>query len=137
MEKSTKIVSQVYGYAICLVTVITFLISTTALVNALIDLTDPIHSGWTPQGSPSLASYEIYKQDILKTDQKSIESNKEVYIPNETTIRSMYEAAKSDKIQTEKHQALKSILISSLIIVICLTLFLTHWSWMRRIAKAV
>jgi hypothetical protein len=35
MEKSTRIVAQVYGYAICLVAVITFLISTTGLVTAI------------------------------------------------------------------------------------------------------
>jgi hypothetical protein len=55
MEKSQR-VAQIYGYMVCLVAVITFLMSITQLVNSLIDLQDPIHAGWTPAGSPSLAS---------------------------------------------------------------------------------
>ena len=44
MEKSFR-VAQIYGYLVCLVAVITFLISITQLVNSMIDLTDPIHAG--------------------------------------------------------------------------------------------
>lgn len=135
MEKSTKIVSQIYGYAVCLVAVITFLISTTNLVTAIIDLGDPLHAGWNQPGSPSLASYENYKLDVLKSSEKGVDNNKEVYATSEQTLRAMYEAAKNDKIQSERHQANKSIVISGIIIVICIILFSTHWKWMRKIGK--
>ncbi len=135
MEKSTRIAAQVYGYAVCLVAVITFLISITTLVNAIIDLGDPIHSGWTPQGSPSLASYENYKLDILKSSGKESENMKAGYIPDEQTLRAMYEAAKNDKILSERHQANKSILISSLVLIICGILFFTHWRWMHKLVR--
>jgi len=136
VEKSTRIVSQVYGYAVCLVAVITFLISTTGLVTALIDLGDPLHSGFTPQGSPSLASYENYKADIVKSFQKEAENNSGAIASGEQTFRAMYEAAKNDKIQSSKHQAQKTILISGLILIICIILFFTHWRWMQRLVKS-
>jgi hypothetical protein len=56
MEKSQKVGAQIYGYTFCVVAAIAFLISVTTLVNAIIDLQDPIHGGtWLPQGH-SLAS---------------------------------------------------------------------------------
>jgi len=42
-EKSQKI-QMIYGYALCIVVVITFLISITSVVYSLIDLTDPINA---------------------------------------------------------------------------------------------
>jgi hypothetical protein len=135
MEKSTRIVSQVYGYAVCLVTVITFLISITALFTAVIDRSDPLHSGYNQPGSPSLASYENYKSDILKSNQKSADKINEAYVPDEQTLKVMYASARNDKIQSVQHNAFKSILISSLIILICIVLFFTHWKWMQRMAR--
>ena len=136
MEKSTRIVSQVYGYAICLVAVITFLISTGGLINAIIDLGDPLHSGFPFQNSPSLASYENYKLDVMKSYQKESETSKQSYVPTEETLKLMYDAAKNDKIQSSRHQSHKSILINSFLIIICTSLFIVHWSWMRKIAKS-
>ena len=136
MEKSTRIVSQIYGYAVCLVAVITFLISTTGLVTAIIDLGDPLHSGYTQQGTPSLASYENYKADIMKSFQKETENNSTAITNSEQTFRTMYEAAKNDKIQSSRHQTQKTILISGLILIICIVLFFTHWKWMQRMVKS-
>ena len=136
MEKSTRIVAQVYGYAVCLVAVITFLISITALVTAIIDRSDPIHSGYTPQGSPSLASFDNYKLDVMRSFQKGTEPGTQSYVPTEQTLKSMYEAAKNDKIQSANHQSNKTMLISSSIIAICVILFFTHWNWLRRMTKS-
>ena len=137
MEKSQKVGAQIYGYAVCIVAVITFLISITSLVNAFIDLQDPIHVlGWGPPG-PSLASYENYKMDILKSSQKGDESVQTSYVPDDQTLRAMYEAARADRIQSVKHQSNKSIIVGSLLILICLILFVTHWRWVRKLNKLV
>ena len=135
MEKSQKVGAQIYGYTVCVVTVIAFLISVTTLVNAIIDLQDPIHGGmWTPPG-PSLASFENYKMDILKSSQKGDDSLKSSYVPDDQTLRAMYEAARTDKIQSVKHQSNKSIIVGSLLIFICAILFVTHWRWVRKLNK--
>jgi hypothetical protein len=137
MEKSQKVGAQIYGYSVCIVAVITFLISFTTLVNAFIDLQDPIHGGgWIPPG-PSLASFENYKMDILKSSQKGDESLQASYVPDDQTLRAMYEAARTDRIQSVKHQSNKSIIVGSLLIFICLILFVTHWRWVRKLNKLV
>lgn len=134
MEKTQRI-AQIYGYLVCLVAVITFLISITQLVNSLIDLGDPIHAGWTPESVPSLASYENYKMDILKSTSKQTDSVTAAYIPDEQTLKVMYQAARDNKIQLEKHRAFRAIIIHGLLVLICLVLFVSHWRWMSKLAK--
>jgi hypothetical protein len=135
MEKSRKVGAQIYGYAVCLVAVITFLISISTLVNAIIDLGNPIHAEDIQPGSPSLASFEIYKMDMLKTTQQGEGTSSPSYIPDDETLRAMYEAAKNDKIQAAIHHSKQSIIIGSLLIIICVALFITHWRWMQKISR--
>jgi len=135
MDKPTRIAAQVYGYAVCLVAVITFLVSVTGLVNSVADLGDPLHSGYTPQGSPSLASYENYKMDVLKSGQADAAGSKAGFTPDETALKAMYESAKSDKIQKVRHESNKAIMISTIMILISVVLFVTHWRWMQSRAK--
>jgi hypothetical protein len=135
MEKSTKVGAQIYGYSVCLVAVITFLISMTGLVNAILDLGDPLHSGYTPPGSPSLASYENYKLDVMKSFNQSTAGNKETFLPDDASLRSMYEAARSEKISKVRHDSNKALLLSGLMILIAGILFITHWRWMQRLGK--
>ncbi len=130
MAKSQRIGAQIYGYTVCLVAVITVLISVTSLVNAVIDLNDPLHSGWNPQGSPSLASFENYKMDVLK-------SSPAAYMPNDQTLKDMYTAAKADKIEAVTHQANRSFIIGGMLIIICGALFIGHWQWMRKTSGTI
>ncbi|MDP4210610.1 MAG: hypothetical protein Q8928_17510 [Bacteroidota bacterium] len=134
MEKLHKIGVQIYGYAICLVSVVTFLISASVLTNALIDRSDPIHAGWN--NGPSLASFENYKQDILKSAPKNADNTKVSYIPDDKTLHAMYEAARNDKIQSSKFQATKNMATGAILIIISLALFITHWRWMQNIIKS-
>ena len=65
MEKNNKI-GLIYGYAVCLVAVIVFLISMSTLVNAIFDLSDPTHAEvYSGRDDPSLASFDIYKMEVL------------------------------------------------------------------------
>jgi len=130
MEKKHRI-TQIYGYAVCLVTVITFLIAITSLVNAIIDRSNPLYAGWRNPELPSLASYENYKMDVLKSPQKE-----SAYIPDEQTLRAMYEAAKTDIIQSVQHRTRRSIIVNSLLIVLCVVFFSTHWMWIRKLSRA-
>ena len=126
MEKKTKI-PQVYGYAICIVAIITMLISVADLINSVIDASDPLYAWGDDQ---RLSSYENFKVDALKSGK-----NEASYVPDDATIRTMYEDAKNHKIRRVKHQTTKSIIVSSILIVLSLTLFITHWRWMRKIDK--
>jgi hypothetical protein len=134
-KRKPNLLPQIYGYLVCVVAVITFLISATTLINAVIDLGDPLHAGWNQQGSPSLASYNNYKMDVLKS-QTEKDTAKATFAPDDKTLREMYESAKADKIQSSKHNSYKSIIVSIVLIIFCILLFTTHWMWMRKLAKA-
>lgn len=128
---------HIYGYLVCLVAVITVLICASTLVYAILDLGDPIHAGYTAPGTPSLASFDNYKMDILKSTPKEGESSKAVYVPDDQTLRAMFEAAKDDKIQRIRHEANRTIVIDCILIAICVVLFVTHWRWMRKLSAVV
>ena len=138
MEKPHRM-AQIYGYIVCLVAVITFIICLANIIPAILDLGDPLHAGsvFSTQASPSLASFENYKMDILKSSSKEGEQKEQAYIPDDQTIRSMFEAAKSDKIQTARHQSIRTITVSSIIMLVSIALFITHWMWMKRLNKTM
>lgn len=129
-EKSQKI-QMVYGYAVCLVAVITFLISVTSMVYALIDLSEPL-SAYRTYGAdaPSLASFENYKVDIIKATDPA--HGLEL---GDASLNSMYESAKMDAVAKVKHKSMRSIIVNGLVLLICIVLFITHWMWMRRLSK--
>jgi hypothetical protein len=133
MEKTVR-VSQIYGYLVCLIAVITFLISITQLVNALIDLSDPIHAGWTSDKAPCLASFQNYKMDVLKSTTNDDKTVQTAYVPDDKTLHEMYQAAVNDKIALERHRALRSIIFSGLLVIVCVALFVTHWRWMQSVS---
>ena len=135
MEKQHRI-AELYGYAVCLVSVITFLISVASLVGAVFQLSDPLHAqGYGYSRQPSLASFENYKMDVLRSQQEGQESSAPGYVPDDETLRSMYEAAKDEKIQSVKLQARRTITVDSLLIIVCITLFAFHWLWIRRFER--
>lgn len=131
MEKR-NIVTQFYGYAICLVAIITFIICLAALVSTLIDLSDPMQSrsSYTRAQGPSLASFDNYKTDIM------ISLKEGQQMPDEETLKSMYEAARTDIIEGLQFQARRDIIVDVLVILVCVVLFVTHWRWMKKLARA-
>jgi len=137
MEKN-QIIAKIYGYLVCLVAIITFLICITSLVNAIIDRCDPLHADRNSYGtSVTLVSFDTYKMDVMKDIKTEGDNTKPTYIPDDKTLHSMYEAARNDKIQSTMHGINRSIMVDSLLIVICLILFGLHWRWMRKLAKSV
>jgi hypothetical protein len=129
MEKQNK-APLIYGYSACLVSVITFIICVAGFVNAVIDSSDPLHAERDFQKTPSLASFENYKMDILTSSEKQPS-----FVPDDNTLRAMYEAAKAEKIRSVKHRTWRDMMVNGLLIIVCVVLFTTHWRWMRRLSK--
>ena len=138
MEKPNRVI-QVYGYTVCVVAIITFLIAAANFVNAVIDLSDPIHAGsmYDINRGPSLASFENYKMDMLKTQTEGEKTTVASYMPDDQTLRAMYGAAKDERIQTVRHSSIRNMTVAGIITLISVILFLTHWLWMRRVIKAL
>ena len=124
MEKKSKI-PQVYGYAVCLVAIITILISVADLITSVFDASDPLY---TYGENKELSSFENFKMNALKSGEKEAS-----YVPDDETLTIMYEDAKNHKIRRVKHQTTKSIIVSSILIVISVTLFVIHWRWMKKV----
>jgi hypothetical protein len=127
MEKRSK-APQIYGYAVCLVAVITFIIAITSIIFAVIDLGDPLYASKN-YNRASIASFENYKMDILKS-----QAENETWVPDDATLKAMYESEKDDRIRRVKHDSMRSLYINGVLILICIILFLTHWRWMRRVS---
>jgi len=138
MEKPPRM-AQIYGYTVCLVAVITFIICISIIIPAIMDMSDPLHAGgiFVQAGTPSLASFENYKMDILKSSKNDEQKTGTNWIPEDKTLHSMFEAAKADRINQANHSSIRSIVVNSLIILICIVLFTFHWIWMRRLTKTI
>jgi len=125
MEKKRK-VSQVYGLIVCIVAIITFIICISILVTSILDRSAPLYSNMG-YSKTDLSSFENFKMDKLKSVAKD-----QAYIPNNDELKQAYEDAKTEKINKVLHNTLTSIIVSSIIIVICLVLFFTHWRMIRK-----
>ena len=131
MEKKQKII-QVYAVIICVIAVITILISLSSLVSSYIDKSDPLAvTIYSNSNQASLASYGNFKMDILKSTQKD-----QAYIPDDQTLHKMYDEAKSAKIKMVEHRANRDITVSAIIMVIALILFGSH-IWLIKKMKIV
>lgn len=137
VEKPNRI-AEFYAYSVCLVAIITFLISFSSLVGAFFDLGNPLYSGRDGYGFPrqSLASFETYKMDVLNPPYGGQNSQSSRYVPDDQTFRATYEAAKADRIATVKHAARRSLTVDSLLIVASIVLFAIHWKWMKKLKRA-
>ncbi|WP_321426238.1 hypothetical protein [uncultured Bacteroides sp.] len=127
MEK-VKSFTHVYGYIICIVSVVVFLTCVTSLVNAVINKTDPLQSYFDSQ---NLATFEVYKLEQMKSfSKKDNEPGRE--LPNDQTLRKIYEDTKKAKIDRMVFDSNKTIIVSSTLIVISIILFWTHWNIARK-----
>jgi len=138
MEKPHRM-AQIYGYTVCLVAVIAFIICVAQIVTSIIDMGDPLHAQgiFVMAGTPSLASFENYKMDILKNSKNDEQKTGSNWTPDDQTLRSMYQAARNDRINQANHISFRSIITNGLIILISIILFTFHWLWMRRLSKTI
>jgi hypothetical protein len=117
--------AQVYGYVVCVVAIITFLISVSGLIMSLIDKGDPMLSRY--QGNQKLVSFEHYKAEALKNVTKDA-----AYIPQDNSLQEMYEAEKAEYLARAEHSIQKNIIVNIVVIVIALSLFFVHWVYLVR-----
>jgi hypothetical protein len=127
MEK-VKSFTHIYGYIVCIVSVSVFLTSVTSLVNAVINKTDPFQSIYDTQ---NLTTFEVYKLEQIKSfNVREGEQKKE--LPNDQALRKIYEDTRQAKIDRVVFESNKSIIVSSILIVLSIILFWTHWNIARK-----
>lgn len=126
MEKKRKPI-QVYAIIVSIVAIITFIISFIVLVSAVIDRSDPVNSGHSRH---DLSSFESYKMQIMKTVKTD-----QAYIPDDAEIRTMFDAAKEEKINKVIHRTKRDLVVTGLLILLSIALFITHWQIIKKHSK--
>jgi hypothetical protein len=131
MDKPNR-VPQIYGYTVCVIAVVTALITASVIVNNVFDLANPIAAGFGNESS--LSSFEAYQATYLK-DQRLGAAGAEVRPDTASlaTLHKRYDAVRADRISRIQFQAWKAIVTSGLLLVISVVLFAMHWRWMRKL----
>ena len=141
MDRTNSRIAQVYGYAVCFITVIMILFSIKSVVDAMIDLSDPIRAeaGGYGRTGRSLSSFELYKLDSRRDPRPP------VTVPagaapaktapadslSDADLRRLYDAEREQAIGNVRFRAMRSLIGSGLLILVSVILFVVHWRWLR------
>jgi len=136
MDRINSRIAQVYGYAVCFITVIVILISIKSVADAIIDLTDPIRAdaGGYSRSGRSLASFEIYKLDARRDPRAPIPvgaTSPKADTLSDADLRRLYEAEREQAIGNVRFRAMRTLIGSGLLIVVAVILFVIHWRWLK------
>jgi hypothetical protein len=144
MERINNRIAQVYGYAVCFITVIVMLVAIKQVVDAAFDLSDPIRAeggGYGRMGR-QLTSFELYKADArrqtgMRPDGGPLpvgvsSSRVATDTLSDAELRRLYDAEREAAIGNARFRATRSLVGSLLLIVLAGVLFGIHWRWLKR-----
>ena len=140
MDAKPNRVPQIYGYTVCVIAVVTFLICATVIVNNVFDLARPLQAGFGFESS--LSSFEAYKATYQRDRALTLPGvSASAAAPaadtaSEATLRRRFDALRADRISRVQFQSWKAIVTSGLLLIISVVLFVLHWRWMRRLSAA-
>lgn len=153
MDRLNRFAAQVYGYAVCLIAVITLLISLKSVIDAVFDLSDPLRANGGAYGRSGrpLSSFELYKLESRRSGGRDTRYPREPMAVDETTapsksqgdtvstdaeLRQLYNAEREERIGDAKFRAMRSLVGSILLALLASVLFWVHWRWLRGITGA-
>jgi len=125
-EKPNRI-PQIYGYTVCLIAVIAFLISVNGVVDASFTLANPLHGQYGP--GEGLTSFEAY--EASRGDRTMVDRNQPPDTTSVETRRRRFEALRTDRVAANRLQAWRRLVGAGLTMIIAIGLFAWHWSWLR------
>src|SRR5436190_21607652 len=141
MDRINNRISQVYGYAVCFITVIVMLIAIKQVVDAAFDLSDPIRAeagGYGRMGRP-LTNYELYKiearrQPDMRTGPVPVGglTRAPADTLSDAELRRLYDAEREQAIGNTRFRAVRSLVGNLLLIVLAGAIFNIHWRWLKR-----
>lgn len=126
-------IAQAYGYVVCIVAVITFLISVSGFVDAMFERSNPLQAG-NRFGPGSMTSFEAYQATHQDGRPTRVSPNASDQSDTLTTaqLRARYEVLRADQLAQVRYSSSMRLVRSGLLIVICGVLFVTHWRWLQR-----
>ena len=134
MEKSANKIAQLYGYSVCLITVIIFVFSLQNVTENLIGLSHPLQSLYGY--GASLDSFEAYKATYTQ-DHPNVpyvsqgEPNRPAEKLSDAQLRAQYEALRTSRISSETFRMTKDLTVSGIMLLVAIVLFALHWRWLR------
>jgi hypothetical protein len=135
-------ISQMYGYAVCLITVIVMLIAIKSVVDAAIDLSDPIRAEGSRMGR-TLTNFEVYKMEARREGSARAQFGQPPAsvapvkvaadtVSSDAELRRLYDAERETAIGNARFRATRSLVGNLLLIVLAAVLFGIHWRWLKR-----
>lgn len=148
MDRINRFIAQVYGYAVCLITVVVMLISVKGIIDAAFDLSDPLRAegGYGRYGP--LTSFELYK---LQARREGLSGRYRGPMPmtevapskaapdttlTDDDLRKLYDAERETQIGATKFRATRRLVSGFLFIVLAAVLFAIHWRWLKGVTSA-
>lgn len=138
MDRINSRISQVYGYAVCLITVVVMLIAIKQVVDAAFDLSDPIRAeggGYGRMGRP-LTNFELYKLEARRLPTRNdptvpVAPGSPDSASSDADLKRIFDAEREAAIGNARFRAIRSLVGNLLLILLAGTLFGIHWRWLK------
>lgn len=134
-------VPQLYGYTVCLVTLIWALVSATSIIGAALTLNAPLYRTEREFGpfEPSVSSFESFRTTYDMSRRMGMDPEQRTRLDSipEAELRRRFEALRAERIERNTVEARRSLITSILSLLIAAVLFTLHWRWLRRLGGAV
>jgi hypothetical protein len=127
MDRSERI-AQLYGYTVCLIAIVVFIASANSFVQSAFEYANPFSGNpWSYGAGQVLTSFDSYKA----TYDLTLPGQKPVPAISDAEMHARYDALRADRISTARFEAVKSMTVSGILIVIAILLFIVHWRWLQ------
>jgi hypothetical protein len=127
-------IPQMYGYIVCLIAVITILISLNSIVNNTFEFAEPEMSREVT-GEFGGRSLEACRQRWMRTatppGPERPTAAPTADVPSDSALLALCAEERTDRIAAVRHRALRSLVTSTLMLLVAGILFAVHWRWLR------
>jgi hypothetical protein len=135
VERPNRI-PQLYGYTVCLIAVVTSLLTVPNIVDSIFKLSNPLQTESLFGSDPALSSFEEYRATYRRAQESpfpSVEATPPPQAPTEAELRQQYEALRNERMVRNSFDARRSLVRSGFLLLVALGLFGAHWKWLRRL----
>ena len=126
-------IPQLYGYVVCVIAVITILISLNSVVNNVFEFAEPEMSREVT-GEFGGRSLEACRQRYMRTTSatRPVEpAAVSAAIPPDSVLMALCSEERAERVVAVRHRALRSLVTSTLMLLVAGVLFAVHWRWLR------
>lgn len=125
-------IQQLYGYTVCLIAVVTLLVSLNSIVNNVFEFAEPGMSREVT-GEFGGRSLEACRQRYVRMTGPARPDGTAAMaqLSPDSTLMALCREDRMDRVAAVRHRALRSLVTSTLMLLVSLLLFGVHWRWLR------